>query len=55
MSTHDFNAALADYRRQVSRYATDLTAASLHGTDCVGTTIDQGNAARGVRVRLECN
>jgi hypothetical protein len=55
MSTHDFNAAMADYRRQVSRYATELSAASLHGTDCVGTTIDQDNAARGVRVRVQCN
>ena len=49
MSTRDFNTAMADYQREVGQYAADLTAASLHGTDCVGTTIDQHNAQRGVR------
>jgi hypothetical protein len=45
---------MTDYRREVGRYATRLTAASLHGTDCVGTTIDQHAPQRGVRVRLQC-
>jgi hypothetical protein len=54
MSVRDFNAAMADYAREVGQYAADLTAASLHGTDCVGTTIDQDNAQRGVRARVQC-
>ena len=54
MSVGDFNAATADYVREVGQYAADLTAASLHGTDCVGTTIDQDNAHRGVRARVQC-
>lgn len=54
MSVRDFNAATADYAREVGQYAADLTAASLHGTDCVGTTIDQDNAQRGVRARVQC-
>jgi uncharacterized protein DUF4157 len=55
MSTHDFNDAVATYRREVGQYARDLTDASLHGTDCVGTTIDQDNADRGVQARIQCN
>jgi hypothetical protein len=54
MPTGDFNAAMADYRRDVRQFVTDLTAASLRGTDCVGTTIDQDNAQRGVAVRIQC-
>jgi hypothetical protein len=54
MSVRDFNTAMTDYRREVGRYAARLTAASLHGTDCVGTTIDQHAPQRGVRVRLQC-
>ena len=55
MSTQDFNAAIADYEREVDQYVADLVAASLHGTDCVGTTIDQHNAAQGgVGARVQC-
>ena len=54
MSTRDFTAAMAGYDRKVGQYAADLTAESLRGTDCVGTTIDQHNARRGVRVRIQC-
>jgi hypothetical protein len=54
MSTRDFNAAMADYEREVGQYSDDLNAASLQGTECVGTTIDQHNARRGVRVRVQC-
>ena len=54
MSVRDFNTAMADYAREVGQYAADLNAASLHGTDCVGTTIDQDNAQRGVRAGVQC-
>ncbi len=54
MSVRDFSTAMADYRREVGRYAARLTAASLQGTDCVGTTIDQHAPQRGVRIRLQC-
>ncbi|HST49987.1 DUF4157 domain-containing protein [Jatrophihabitans sp.] len=54
MPVREFRQAMADYAREVGQYAADLNAASLHGTDCVGTTIDQHDAQRGVRVRVQC-
>jgi hypothetical protein len=54
MTTRDFEASMADYNREVGRYAADIAVESTRGTDCVGTTIDQHNAQHGVRAMIEC-
>jgi len=54
MSTHAFQQAMTAYQRALQRYVNDMTAESLQGTDCAGTTIDQDNAQRGMHVRVQC-
>jgi hypothetical protein len=54
MSTRDFKRAMADYKREVRQYGSDMEAVSLRETDCVGTTLDEDNAKRGVRAAAQC-
>lgn len=54
MTVRDFEAAMADYEREVGQYKVDLLAESVRRTHCVGTTIDQYNVRQGIRATIEC-